>query len=303
MRGSAASLRAIPRSRPIVMAPCRARGRSRGRTCCARAAVNRSPKMPIDARAVGPSPHPTIPGRRRPPTRPAAASSTCRMPSRPFPGNEPSSRTPRRGPSRSAIGASVRRGRDPLRPALIGALVVALLAATVVVGAQLVRGGGGEVAAAPERDGPEVLDSTDPPTTSTSSSTTAPPLATSTTTTSTTVPTTTSTSRPPNTTSTTVGQASSGSAPRLAASFSGGWVAQLSSVPASATASEVDAAWQRVNGSAPGAVVTRSDEWSSLSPGYWVILDPGPFASADEARSFCARIQRDCLPRELSGRR
>lgn len=84
-------------------------------------------------------------------------------------------------------------------------------------------------------------------------------------------------------------------------------MAQLTSVPASAGADAVEAAWSKARSYATGAVVTGSGDWDSMEPGYWVVVAPGPFASVEEARSYCAAIDHpaaaDCLPRELTDRR
>ncbi len=131
------------------------------------------------------------------------------------------------------------------------------------------------------------------------SSTTAAPSSTTESTTTTTAPTTTTTA--------TTSPPSAGSARQLSSSFRGGWIAQLTSVPTSAGTDAVDSAWSKATTYAADAVVTRSDDWSSLEPGYWVVLDTGPFGSADDVRAFCASIghadQSDCLARQLSGRR
>jgi eukaryotic-like serine/threonine-protein kinase len=98
-----------------------------------------------------------------------------------------------------------------------------------------------------------------------------------------------------------------GSVSLLDGSFRGGWVAQLTSVPTSAGTAAIEAAWREARSYAAGAVVTRSDEWSSLEPGFWVILAPGPFDGPEDARAYCAaidhRAREDCIPRELTGRR
>jgi hypothetical protein len=110
------------------------------------------------------------------------------------------------------------------------------------------------------------------------------------------------------TTTTTAAPATSGgSAPQLSSSFREGWVAQLVSVPTSAGTARVEDAWRAARSYADGAVVARSDEWPSMQPGFWVVVDPGPFTSADDVRAFCASVghadRGDCLPRQLDGRR
>ena len=63
--------------------------------------------------------------------------------------------------------------------------------------------------------------------------------------------------------------------------------------------------WERTRAAAPGVVAARSNDWSAFGDGFWVLLDPGPFASADEVRAFCASAGLDgdgeCLARELRG--
>ena len=193
--------------------------------------------------------------------------------------------------------------RDPLRPAMYVALAVALLAGIVVVGAQLLSGGGDDTAGTA---GEVPSNSTDPSTSSTvadSSTSTASP----TTTTPSTTTSTSSTTAPTSSTTVTTSAPTPGSARQLSASFPGGWIAQLTSVPTAAGSDAIDAAWRKATTYAADAVVTRSDDWSSLEPGYWVVLDTGPFGSADDVRAFCASIGHadgsDCLARQLSGRR
>lgn len=221
------------------------------------------------------------------------------------------------------------RSRDPLRPAAYGVLALALLAGLVAIGAQVLGGGdagtesgrdsevaGDVVDADPgvdaQADEPSSEDSDttsdgDGPTASapTTASSTAPAAATPTTT-STTSPTTAA----PRSTTTPPAVAAStrpGSVPMLSSSFSGGWIAQLTSVPASAGPDAIEAAWSQARSDAPGAVVTRSDDWSSLQPGYWVVVSSGPFADVDDVRTYCASIPQgartECLARQLTGRR
>ncbi len=203
--------------------------------------------------------------------------------------------------------------RDPMRAAMIAVLVVAVVAGTIVVAGSLLSGGSGADATPSAADATTSStattvtdaggDRSSPPTT-----TTAPPTTTS----STTAPSTTTSTAPPapTTVPTTVAPATgagAGDATVLPASFGGGWIAQLTSVPASAGADMVEQEWRRSRADAPDAVVTQSDDWTSMSPGYWVVLDAGPFASADAVRSFCASIghadSSDCLARQLTGRR
>lgn len=138
----------------------------------------------------------------------------------------------------------------------------------------------------------------------TTTTTTAPP-------TTTTVPETTTTTAAPATTAaptTTVAIRTApngtGSVPALSTSFRG-WIAQLRSVPFDAGTDGLAEEWERTRTAAPGVVAARSNDWSAFGDGFWVLLDPGPFESADEVRAFCASAGLDgddeCLPRELRG--
>ena len=207
----------------------------------------------------------------------------------------------------------VGRPSDPLRPVLYAVLALAAFIGVVAVGAQAFGGGDGSGPPEPEVAGDTVV-AADRSASSIAPSTTAAAAATTTTTSppaTTTTEASTTTTRAPTTTrlspSTTSVVASSVSAPRLSSSFSGGWIAQLTSVPATAGGARVDDAWRVASAYSSGAVVTRSDEWVSLQPGYWVVVDPGPFGSAADVRSHCEAIghadRDDCLPRELTGRR
>lgn len=210
----------------------------------------------------------------------------------------------RDGPSDSTMRSAP---SDPLRPVMLGVLLVAILAGVVVLASGVIGGDGGdddpaatevagETADARVETDPTTSTTADDATTTTSSTTSSSTTSTTTSTTTTTAPTTSTTAAP-----------SPGSVSQLSSSFRGGWVAQLTSVPTSAGSEAVENAWSKARSYASGAVVTRSDDWSSLERGYWVVVDAGPFESADEVRAFCASVahgeEADCLPRELSGRR
>ncbi len=225
------------------------------------------------------------------------------------------------------------RSRDPLRPAAYGVLALALLAGLVAIGAQVLGGGdagtesgrdsevAGDVveldpgvdtpADAPTSEDSVTASDGDGPTASAPTTTSStPPAAATPTTTSTTSPTLTPTTAAPRSTTTPPAVTAStrpGSAPMLSSSFSGGWIAQLTSVPASAGPDAIEAAWSQARSDAPGAVVARSDDWSSLQPGYWVVVSSGPFADVDDVRTYCASIppgaRTECLARQLTGRR
>lgn len=95
-----------------------------------------------------------------------------------------------------------------------------------------------------------------------------------------------------------------GSVPALSTSFRG-WIAQLKSVPYDAGTEALAEEWERTRAAAPGAVAARSNDWSAFGDGFWVLVEPGPFSSADDVRSFCASagLTADgaCLARELRG--
>ena len=186
---------------------------------------------------------------------------------------------PRRGPGRRLLALVV--------------LGIACFAATVaLLGVLLGDDADPPEASAPPTTTPITFAPRDQTTTTVSSapSTTAPPE-----TTTTTVPTTTT--APP-----TTAAPSTGSVPSLSPSFGGGWVALLTSVPYSAGEARLDAAYQEVRGFAPGARAARAEDWASLTDGFWVLVEPGPFASEADARSFCAGVdtaRSDCAPRQL----
>lgn len=188
------------------------------------------------------------------------------------------------------------------------ALAVAAFVLTVVLGSQLLgaddpgttsRGAGADDVAGPEPAGIDAASVTTETTT-----TTAPTI------TQTSAPEPTTTSAPPTTAapSTTVAARTApngtGSVPALSTSFRG-WIAQLESVPYAAGTDGLADEWERTRVAAPGAVALRSDDWSGLGDGFWVLLDPGPFSSAEDVRSFCSSVGLDddgaCLARELRG--
>jgi hypothetical protein len=189
---------------------------------------------------------------------------------------------------------------DSMRAVTYGVVVVAVLVAVVALASSVLGSGdddlasGGDSTTTSERDDNEVLGDVEAADATTTSSAPATTTSSSSTTTSTT------TSTP------TVARASSGTVPVLSPSFRRGWVAQLTSVPASAGSSALESSWERVRADVPGVVAARSDEWPSLSPGYWVLVAPGPFGSEDDVRAFCSSAGRSsdsCLPRMLTDRR
>lgn len=192
---------------------------------------------------------------------------------------------------------------DSMRAVTYGVVVVAVLVAVVALASSVLGSGGDDVASGGDStttepdDDAEVLGDVraDDVATTTSTSSTTTSASTTTTTTTTTTTSTTTVARP-----------SSGKVPALSSSFRSGWVAQLTSVPASEGSSALEASWERVRADVPGAVAARSDDWPSLSPGYWVLVAPGPFGSEDDVRAFCSSAGRSsdsCLPRMLTDRR
>lgn len=207
---------------------------------------------------------------------------------------------------------TVRRGRSGGRGRAVGLAVLALaaFALTVALGSRVL---GDDDAGTAARDSERAdAASTDesggmdaaavrPPTTTTTT-TTAPSTTTAEPTTTTTAPTppaapatTAAVRTPPNGT---------GSVPALSTSFRG-WVAQVRSVPFDAGTARLAEEWERVRAVVPGVVATRSNDWSAFGDGFWVLVDPGPFASAAEVRSSCSSAGLDgdgeCLARELRG--
>jgi hypothetical protein len=187
-----------------------------------------------------------------------------------------------------------RRGAGGRLVALV-VLGVACFAATVALLGWLTGGGDDEAA---EGDAPATTTPItfapreDAPSTTAEATTTT---TTSTSTTTTTTPTTTST--PP----TTATPSGTGSVPALSPSFGGGWVAMLTSVPYSAGTGRLEAAYAEARRVVPDAVAARGEDWASLGDGYWAVVRTG-FASAAEARSFCAGVDSgrvDCAAREL----
>lgn len=221
---------------------------------------------------------------------------------------------PLREPRTTAAPAEERAGRGRTVGFVLLALGAFLL--TVVLGSRLLGDGDGDSGTAsrdaaradPVRadesagiDGDVVRSETTTTTTTTASSTTS----------TTTVPDTTTTTAAPATTAaptTTVAIRTApngtGSVPALSTSFRG-WVAQLRSVPYDAGTEALAEEWERTRAAASGVVAARSNDWAAFGDGFWVLLDPGPFASAEEVRTFCASAGFDgdgeCLPRELRG--
>ena len=187
----------------------------------------------------------------------------------------------------------------------LAVLAVAAFALTVALGSRaLDDDDAGTAARDSERADPASTDESDGIDATTTTSTT-----TTTTTTTTAEPTTTTTVPPPPTAPVTTAAVrtapnGTGSVPALSTSFRG-WVAQLRSVPFDAGTARLAEEWERMRSVVPGVVATRSNDWSTLGDGFWVLVDPGPFASADEVRSSCSSAGLDgdgeCLARALRG--
>ena len=198
------------------------------------------------------------------------------------------------------------------RTLALAALAIGMFALTVVAGSQLL-GDDDSGASSGDADADEVatpdesggLDGSELGDTTTTSAT-AP-----TTTETTVADTTTTTSTPTTSTAPTTTAASfrtepngTGSVPALSTSFRG-WLAQLKSVPYDAGTAALAEEWERTRADAPGVVAARSSDWSAFGEGFWVLVDPGPFSSADDVRSFCESAgltaEGACLARELRG--
>jgi serine/threonine protein kinase len=82
------------------------------------------------------------------------------------------------------------------------------------------------------------------------------------------------------------------------------WIAQLESIPLTASAERLDAALTAVRAQVPQAAVLNSSQYASLRPGYWVIYYAASFASGTQALTYCAEHGRttstQCIGRYLS---
>lgn len=82
-----------------------------------------------------------------------------------------------------------------------------------------------------------------------------------------------------------------------------GWVAQVSSVPASAGGAALARSYETVRTTVPDAIIVRGGDWASLRNGFWVILRAGydDAAAAVEACDSWGLEGRDaCFARVLS---
>lgn len=85
---------------------------------------------------------------------------------------------------------------------------------------------------------------------------------------------------------------------------SGGWIAQLASVPVSAGPAELQKELDQVRAQVPGAGYLLSSDYASLNPGYWVVYYQGSFSDGTQAVGYCAAHGRtsknQCVGRFLS---
>lgn len=84
---------------------------------------------------------------------------------------------------------------------------------------------------------------------------------------------------------------------------SGGWVAQVSSVPSSAGGNALAVAYDTVTATVPDAVILRGSEWAPLRDGFFVIVSTDHDSAADavDACDASGRTGRDeCFARFLS---
>jgi len=82
------------------------------------------------------------------------------------------------------------------------------------------------------------------------------------------------------------------------------WIAQLASVPYSDGSSARDQQLEQIQTSIPQAQWLPSDEYGSLTPGFWVLYVNGPFINGAAAFDFCRNHGRSnetiCVGRYLS---
>ncbi|MFE9764509.1 serine/threonine-protein kinase [Streptomyces sp. NPDC005808] len=92
--------------------------------------------------------------------------------------------------------------------------------------------------------------------------------------------------------------------PTSSEAATGRWIAQLFSEPVSSGTAARDTRLAEVRKSVPEAVYLRSDDYASLSAGYWVIYAPGPFTDGRAVLAYCGEHGRTtantCIGRYLS---
>jgi len=85
---------------------------------------------------------------------------------------------------------------------------------------------------------------------------------------------------------------------------SGRWIAQLASIPFSDGPAERDRELQQIQGTIPQAQWLSSDDYGSLSPGFWVVYVDAQFSDGAAAFRFCLQHGRsteiECVGRYLS---
>ncbi|MFJ3978079.1 hypothetical protein [Streptomyces sp. NPDC090021] len=86
----------------------------------------------------------------------------------------------------------------------------------------------------------------------------------------------------------------------------GHWIVQLASVPKNDGEPARDQTLAAIREKVPTARVLDSDRYASLRPGYWVVYEPGPYATGADAVAFCHQAgltsRNDCRGRYLSSR-
>ncbi len=90
---------------------------------------------------------------------------------------------------------------------------------------------------------------------------------------------------------------------RTPADLAGGWVAQVSSVPASVGAEGLARSFDAVRKTIPDAIIVRGSEWPGLRAGFWVIVrsgyDGAP-AAVDDCDAWGFDGRDACFARHLS---
>ncbi|MFE1288942.1 hypothetical protein [Streptomyces sp. NPDC058751] len=85
----------------------------------------------------------------------------------------------------------------------------------------------------------------------------------------------------------------------------GHWIVQLASIPKTDGRAAGVQALNALRPRIPTAELIDSDRFASLRPGYWVVIDSGPYTSGADAVAFCHRSglthRHDCRGRYLSG--
>ncbi|MEV6683338.1 hypothetical protein AB0N09_41790 [Streptomyces erythrochromogenes] len=86
----------------------------------------------------------------------------------------------------------------------------------------------------------------------------------------------------------------------------GHWIVQLASIPKTDGEPAREQNLAVIRRKVPTARVLDSDQYASLRPGYWVVYDPGPYATGADAVAFCheagLNTRNNCRGRYLSPR-